>query len=396
MKTKVFTILFSVLAVISVAQTNDTSAYYNTMADNLLQKDGKLTIGGYGQIDYNQPFGSETYNEGKLDVHRLIMLFGYKFNEKTSFVTEIEFEHVKEVYVEQAFLNYSINDYMDFRSGLLLIPMGIINEYHEPVTFNGVERPLIDGSIAPTTWREIGFGLTGNIVPAQLKYQAYIVNGFNSYDDDGGVLKGSNGLRSGRQKGAESYITSPNFTSKIEYYGIRGLNLGLSTYLGSTQSKLYDGINKNDAAAKATADSSVIGVAMLGFDARFQLKGFQAKGQLYYSALTNTDAYNEFTGKDLGSAMVGLYAEVGYNVFRLVPSIESELVPFVRYEKYNTHYNTEVGTPVKDTYNVDALFIGAGWKITPKAALKADLQLKKSKANNEFAKTFNAGVAVMF
>ena len=80
---------------------------------------------------------------------RMVLLFGYKFNDKVQFVTEIELEHVEEVYVEQAFLQYSLNDHVNLRGGLMLVPMGIINEYHEPTTFNGVDRPSVDKSIVP-------------------------------------------------------------------------------------------------------------------------------------------------------------------------------------------------------------------------------------------------------
>ncbi len=79
------------------------------------------------------------------------------------------------------------------------MPMGIINEYHEPTTFNGVERPLIDKYIAPTTWREIGFGATGILLPLSIKYQAYVMNGFNGYNGTA-QLSGKDGLRKGRQK----------------------------------------------------------------------------------------------------------------------------------------------------------------------------------------------------
>jgi hypothetical protein len=122
-----------------------------------------LSIGGYGEVHYNQQIsGNERYN-GKMDVHRMVLFFGYQFNEKTSFVTEIEYEHVKELYVEQAFLNYNIKPNTSIRGGLMLVPMGIINEYHEPTTFNGVERPSVDKYIVPTTWREIGVGVTGRL-----------------------------------------------------------------------------------------------------------------------------------------------------------------------------------------------------------------------------------------
>ena len=111
-----------------------------------------ITVGAYGEVHYNQPFGVDTLRQnGKMDVHRLVTFMGYRFSDKVQFVSEIEFEHIKEVYIEQAFLNYNINNGISFRAGLMLVPMGIINEYHEPTTFNGVERPGVEGKIIPTT-----------------------------------------------------------------------------------------------------------------------------------------------------------------------------------------------------------------------------------------------------
>ncbi|MBE9517676.1 MAG: hypothetical protein IMY68_03870, partial [Bacteroidetes bacterium] len=204
-------------------------------AGRMMEEEDKLTIGGYGQIDYNQLLDNGSYNNGGLDVHRLVLMFGYKFNAKTQFITEIEVEHVKEVFVEQAFLQYEILPWLKLRGGLMLIPMGIINEYHEPSTFNGVERPNLDKYVVPTTWREIGAGFTGTFPSAALSYQLYLVNGFNGYNDEPN-LSGSNGFRKGRQKGAESIINSPNLSFKVNYFGLPGLQLGLSGYTGKTQS----------------------------------------------------------------------------------------------------------------------------------------------------------------
>jgi len=325
---------------------------------------------------------------------------GYKFNERTQFITEIEYEHVKEVYVEQAFLQYKINNFLNFRGGLLLTPMGLINEYHEPTAFNSVERPLVDKYIAPTTWREIGVGFTGNVIDASLKYQAYIMNGFNGYDGDP-KLSGKNGLRKGRQKGAESYISSPNFAGKIEYYGIKGLNVGLSGYLGNTQSTLYNGIDPDDKDALKTADSSVVGISMVGIDARYQLKALQLKGQFYYNVLSNTEEYNYFTTvdsvvNDLGSSMQGYYVEVGYNVLHHVKNADSELIPFVRYENYNTQNSMDGNLKVNDAYNNTIITTGLAWKITKGSVVKADMQFVKSEADDDYSKIFNAGIGVMF
>ncbi len=387
--------IFIISSVMVIAQGNDSIVRYENIADKLLKNNKGFTIGGYGQLDYNQPISSTTMNNGTLDVHRLVMLFGYNFNERLKFVSEIEYEHVKEVFVEQAFLQYKLNNYINLRGGLMLIPMGIINEYHEPPTFNGVERPMVDKYIAPTTWRELGLGISGNIIEASLKYQLYVVNGFNGYDGNA-TLNGKNGLRKGRQKGADSYISSPNFTGKVEYYGIRGLNIGLSGYFGKTQSTAYDKLEKSDDIAIKSADSTVVGVSMVGLDLRYQLKGLALRGQLIYSSLDNTTAYNQKLSSDLGSEMIGYYAEVAYDVFSLTDKFKSQLIPFVRYEVYDTHSKVEDNIVKNDAYYNTFITAGISWKITPKVVVKGDYQFYKSNSDNEYSQMFNAGIGLMF
>ncbi|MBU1371014.1 MAG: hypothetical protein KJ578_03940 [Bacteroidetes bacterium] len=392
MKSTLLSIFFLLTTVVAVAQENQNT--YLNMADNLLASQSKLTIGGYGEVHYNQPFDNDLRHNGKLDVHRMVMLFGYNFSDKVQFVTELEFEHVSEVYVEQAFLQYKLNQLVQFRAGLLLIPMGIINEYHEPTTFNGVERPLIDGKIAPTTWREIGFGITGNYLPLSIKYQLYVVNGFNGYDGSA-RLNGANGFRSGRQKGAESTISSPNLTAKLEYFGLRGLNLGLSGYFGKTQSSLYNKLDKQDAAALATADSSVVGINMIGLDARYTLKHWQFRGQLYYASVNNTAAYNQFAASDLGSALNGYYVEAAYDLLGNSDQ-QAGLIPFVRYEAYNTQAKTAGGLSPAEANEVQAITTGLTWRLVQGAVFKTDIQLVKPASADAYSTTFNAGFGIMF
>ena len=355
-------------------------------AQRMLNKtDTKLTIGGYGEITYNQP---ESLN-GELDVQRLVMMFGYKFNDKVQFLTEIEYEHVKEVFVEQAFINYSIGDNISLRGGLMLVPMGIVNEYHEPTTFNGVERPSVDNKIVPTTWREIGVGVNGRLPDASLSYQAYIFNGFKSTELDGdqvnGLLKGSSGLRGGRQKGIQSTISSPTFSAKLDYYGILGLRLGLSGYFGKTQA--VDAIQD--------LDGAIIGVSMVGFDARYKFKKFEARGQFIYASLTDTDLYNDLTGKDLGSALMGYYIEGGYNVLPI--KAKQRLIAFARYEHYDTQASMEGNMQRNDAYNRNDLTAGLSYHIANGVVLKGDYQFKNnalsgSTVNNQL----NFGIGVWF
>ena len=363
-------------------------------AEKIIAGNPGLYIGGYGQVDFNLPSrDGKIYKNGTLDVHRLVTFFGYNFNEKASFVSEIEFEHVSEVYVEQAFLDYKIKNNLSVNAGLMLIPMGIQNLYHEPATFNGVERTNVDKYIVPTTWREIGIGVSGRSIERSINYQAMVVNGFNGYNN-GGVFSGDKGLRSGRQKGAESYITYPDFAGRVSFYGYLGLNLGLSAYVGDTETKLYDGLDLADETAVASADSSIVGMQMIGVDARYTKGALQLRGQYIVANLSNTDQYNAFTSKDLGSKLTGYYAEVGYNLLERKLD-NGELIAFARYENYNTHAAVE-GITINDSYNRIDITIGLGFKVTQGAMFKADYQIKSNAGSDEKSGQFNFGTAIWF
>ena len=392
---KTFLLVFALSAATFVmAQNNSNTSNSNfNAAETILNSDSKLSIGGYAQIDFNQGFQSDQFQNATLDVHRLVLLFGYRFSEKTNFVTEIEMEHVQEVFVEQAFLNHEITPWLNFRGGLMLVPMGIINEYHEPPTYNGVERPNLDSKIIPTTWREIGAGFTGRLDEASIKYQLYVMNGFNGYNGSG-VFRGSDGYRKGRQKGAESFMSSPTLATKIEYYGIPGLRLGLSTYNGKSQTSLYNGLEKNNQAAIAKADSSVIGISMLGLDARYRNGGFEARAQFNVANNKNTNQYNAFTGKDLGSQMLGWYLEAGYNLLENAQT-EQRFVPFVRFEKYNTYAKTEGAVQINKNYDHTDITVGAGWWLASGAVLKADYQFFNNGLSEKNGQ-LNLGVGIWF
>lgn len=385
------------LFIISYAQETEIKVNepQNTSMKLMDQSDSRITIGGYAEINYNQPFGNDIRSNGELDVQRMVLLFAYKFNDRVDFVTEIEFEHVKEVYVEQAFIRYKLNDWMNLRAGLLLIPMGIINEYHEPTTFNGVERPLIANKVIPTTWREIGFGLSGKFNDLGLKYQVYMVNGLNGYVDGTAKISGS-GLRSGRQKGAKSFMSSPNLTFKIDYYGISNLKLGFSGYLGKTQSTMFDGLDTNNDALVMLANSSRIGLSLFGLDARYNNNGFAFRGAYFAGSMSNTAEYNALTGKDVGSKLFGYYVEASYDLMRLFDNTNEELVFFARYEDYNTQSDVEAGTIKNNAYAVKQITTGLGYRIASGVVLKADFQFRKNKTQDSYAKQFNAGIAVWF
>jgi len=373
----------------------ETNEPINLSADVLAKAKDKLVFGGYGQVDFYKQFAEDRSINSNLDVSRLVLSLGYSFTSKTSFFTEIEYEHVKELYVEQAFINHSFTDYLSFRAGLLLVPMGIINEYHEPPTFNGVNRPAVDNLIVPTTWREIGLGFTGKFNGPGIKYQVYIMNGFSGYDGTKGLITGEKFLRDARQKGAKSFMTTPDLSLRADYYGIRGLKLGLSGYFGKSESALYKNLDLSNSASVAQADSSIVGITMIGVDARYDYGGLSLRGEYINSFVSNTAEYNKLTGNNAGSRVKGIYAEISYNLLHGTLS-DYRLTPFLRYESYDTHSAVAEGIVKEDKYSVREYIFGIGWKLAAGAVLKIDFQIAKSAADETSRKTLNAGLGVWF
>lgn len=390
MKKLLLTLVLGATGMVSFSQVQNDSLntsnpqYQQNAAQRILSANtgNPVTIGAYSEVKYHQP---EAAN-GELDVHRLVMLLGYRFSDKVQFFSEVEFEHAHELEVEQAFVNYNIARNLNLRAGLMLVPMGIINVYHEPTTFNGVDRPGMDHDLVPSTWREIGIGFSGRINSASIAYEAYVFNGFKSVDEEGnGLIGGSTGLREGHQEGMEATINTPNFSAKMDYYGLPGLKVGLAGYVGRTEAP-------DEMKDVRGAD---VGVAMLGLDARYRMDKFSARGEFIYASLTDTEAYNELTGKDLGSAFSGWYAELAYNL--LPQTSKQKLDAFARYEQYDTHAETAGSLPRNDAYNRNDLTLGLSYHVTPGVVFKGDYQIMDDAVSGSDLKNqFNFGVGVWF
>lgn len=356
-------------------------------------RNGQFLLGGYGEIHYNQAFSKDMRYTGNLDVHRLVTLMGYKFDNRISFFAEIEYEHVKELYVEQAYINYQLTKNINLTAGLLLIPMGYVNEFHEPNVFFGVERPVLDKSFVPTTWREIGLGINGQIPNAALNYQLYLVNGFLVYDGD--ALIGGKGYRSGRQKGAESIASTPNVAGKLTYYGWPRFKINVSVYSGNTASTLFDELDTNDAAAVAQADSSRLQLHMFGSNISYQYKRWKWRAQVNYAINGNTTAYNAFTGSDVGTSMLGYYIEGAFDV---LPKLKNKykLYPFARYSYVNTQQSVDHDDLLNTAYRKNIITTGLHFAPNDGVCIKGDFQFTKAANSEMWDKTFNLGVGVWF
>ena len=160
----------------------------------------ETTVGGYGELHYNDPEGSAS---GVLDFHRFVLYLGHSFNSWITFQSELELEHTfispgessGELSLEQAFLEFQPWERYGFKAGIIPVPVGIINQYHEPPTFNGVERPSYEKYILPSTWSEPGIGIYGRPVDG-VSFQLYTLTSLNAAG-----FSRDEGIREGRQEG---------------------------------------------------------------------------------------------------------------------------------------------------------------------------------------------------
>ena len=370
-------LLLLALPFICIAQNLTVQNSAMRQLSNLENSENRITLGGYGDINFNGYDGAAN----EIDVQRLVLLFAYKFDDRVQFVTEIEYEHVQELYVEQAFVNYNLNNNLNVRAGLMLVPMGIINEYHEGTTFNGVERPSLDEFVIPSTWREIGFGIAGRSNELSFRYQLYAMNGFVSFND-GYTLRGVDGFRKGRQKGAKSVNSDINFSAKIEYYGLPNIRFGLAAYTGKTQTTEID------------IPATQVGLTMFGADYRYVKGRFSSRGQWVNTMISDVAAYNLAGNKDLGAQMGGYYFEAAYNVLPLTN--QQRLDVFVRYEDFDTHKKTAVGFVDNTMFHRKETTVGFSYHLAPGVVYKADYQYKKTAASHTAVDQFNMGVGFFF
>ncbi|NNE15459.1 MAG: hypothetical protein HKN51_10815 [Saprospiraceae bacterium] len=353
----------------------------------------KMYIRLYAHVDYNQKIEANKRTPGKMDVHRVVTLFGYQFNRKTQFVTEIEVEHVKEIYVEQAFVKHRLTKGINLKAGLLLIPMGFVNEMHEPTFFYSVERPLLDKNIIPTTWREIGFGISGLFPKNSLKYQLYLVNNPISFNDSG-TINGEKGFRSGRQKGAESTVTSlPGLSGQIEYFGWDGIKVGLSAYHGKTNTSLVNNFNGlQTPESTEVIDSSTVTLSMATLHAAMNKNQWTTRFQYTMTKFSNVVQYNAFANSDVPELMHGFYFLMAYD---LIKNQNISFEPFVRYSHLNNHLRVSDNLEKNSALKQDIITLGFNYKPDPGVVFKIDFQFYNL-GNNTNYQQFNTGIGVWF
>ena len=334
-----------------------------------------LSIGGYGEAFYSKFVSDKTGTDRDTsDFLRFVLYAGYKFNDWLLFNSEIEFEHGTtsstesagggSVSVELAYLDFLLSERLNARAGMLLVPMGFINEIHEPPFFHGVGRPEVERQIIPTTWRENGVGFFGQLTPS-LEYRLYAVNGFNAKG-----LRPS-GLRDARQQGNRVLAEDVAFVGRIDYVPIPSLLVGGSIYTGDAgQDQTVDDLALPDTAT-----------TLWEVHGQYRARGLEMRGLFTMAHIGDarelTLALREIgeirAGDAIASRMLGGYVELAYDIAPwLFPGTDHYLAPFFRLEYFDTQDETPPGLGRDAGRELRVWTPGLTYKPHPNVVLKLD------------------------
>jgi hypothetical protein len=343
-------------------------------ASKVYKKAQGVSVGGYGEAIYQnfEARGDDAQPSGetdRADLQRAVFYFGYKWNDRWLFNSEIEYEHATtgegdeekgEVSVEFANLEYHFKKPANFRAGLVLIPVGLINEMHEPTVFLGARRPDVEQAIIPTTWREVGGGVFGDAGP--VSYRAYVVAGLNAAGFE------AENIREARQQGSNSLADDLALTGRVDWNAAPGLTLGASFFTGKSGQGMTD-------TAGTTIDAKTL---IYEGHATWQWRGIDARALYARTKIDDVARVNDalgLTGTDgIGERQAGWYAQAGFDVLTLCKQTEQSLIPFVRYEAYDTQHGVPTGFARDGANDVRVKTIGLSWRPITHVVVKADYQ----------------------
>lgn len=340
-------------------------------ASKVYLRERGLSLGGYGEYNYKESLsdGDDTY-----DFLRLVLYAGYKFTDRIIFNSEIEFEHGStgsndesgEVSIEQAYLDFLLKDWANVRAGLVLVPVGFINELHEPPFFHGNERPSVERQIIPTTWRANGFGVFGD-VGETLSYRTYVVTSLRA------DRFSSSNIRGGRQNGNKERANDFSWVARLDYMPVLGLDLGASVYLGN------QGQGDDLDLGTTTKDVDAF-MQMYEGHVQWRYRGLEVRALGVYMALDDTEELSIDAGEPIGSEMWGAYGEVAYDVMPwFSPDTEQYLAPWVRYSRYNTQEDVPSGFEADDEQDREDFEVGFSYKPIPQVVIKTEYRYLDAK-----------------
>jgi len=337
-------------------------------------------IGGYGNAFYQHDANADA---ARVNFERFVLFIGHRFSEKISFFSELEVEDAKleggepggEVALEQAYLKFILDRNTYIVAGLFIPRIGILNEDHLPNRYNGNERPLVERYVIPSTWRELGVGLYGNLGRIPLRYNIAVVNGLNS----GGFEHGS-GIRGGRYEGREASANNLAVTGALQFQA-GDLRLQVSGYGGGSV-----GLPSSVADTMGLASGIFATPVLLGeAHARYEKGGLQAKLLGTIVSIPEAASINAAFANNTPQRIWGAYAELGYDVLSAVRNEppHPQLVAFVRLERFDLNATIPANGVTDPTLNQTHVIGGLTYLPHPNVVVKADIRLAQTGDQNQ-------------
>ena len=266
-------------------KTNETDAKVEAVAEVMestppqAAKASRTTIGGYGELHYNNLNAKDPSRDVEMiDLHRFVLFFGHEFNDRTRFYSEVEVEHAfvadsggdtpGEVEIEQAFIEFDLRQDLYARAGVFLIPVGILNETHEPPTFYGVERNDVESIIVPSTWWEAGAGLNGRF-GSGWNWDVAFTSGLQMPTTGSNAFR----VRSGRQKVAKAVASDGAITGRLRYLGVPGLQAAVTVQYQFDPSQVSNDGLDSGTLIEAHVDYQRNGFGLRALYARWDFRG---------------------------------------------------------------------------------------------------------------------------
>ncbi len=352
----------------------------DSLSAGLIRSNNTTVISGYGQAKVEYDF---RYKTAVASLTRNVLFLGHKFNDRIYFFSEMELEDAKiedgdpsgELSMEQLFLKFNINRDMYLQAGLFIPRLGITNENHLPTTFNGNDRPYVETFVIPATWREIGIGLYGRIrsMPG-MNYSLAVMNGLNS----GRFVNGS-GIAEGKQEGNRATAANIAITGSLLYY-FKSWRIQASGYYGGSA-----GLIKRQADS-LQLQSGLFGtpVSLVEANAQYNSNGLSLKGLVTMISIYDAFEINRAYASNTPSAMVGAYAEVGYNFYHLInQESRKNLTLFVREEFMDLNYKIPSNGIRNGINRKNFIVTGITYQPVSGVIVKIDYVLRKTDARND-------------
>jgi len=353
----------------SEEKIEDTVSMVEATADAVEQRpvatESKVHIGSYGELHYNNLKNKTTGKAGnEIDLHRFVLLFGYDFTDRTRFFSEFELEHAiagdgeaGAAEMEQAYVEHDFSDAVSALAGLFLIPVGIINETHEPTTFYGVERNAVENRIIPTTWREGGVHVKGRFAQGW-SWDAALSSGFfTSAEND--YLP-----RKGRQKVSEAVADNLAATGRLKWTGLPGVELAASL-------QYQDDITQG---TDPLAGSATLAEAHAVFE----------RGAFGLRAL-----YAQWNMAGDGPAAIGADRQFGWYI-EPAWRFSSSLGVFARYLEWDNAAGDDIDSKTSE------VMLGANYWLNEHVVFKVDMQRQSAGGDGKELNGFNLGMGYSF